>query len=95
MSYNDVDQNCNKKCMRYCEPCFDKYRPQVCNVCESMIGPTDLAESRVRSIGEQAFRRITTNVVFTLQKMRAGQSLDGKVERRVACIDKHWDLNHD
>ena len=38
-----------------------------------MIGPTDLAESRVRSIGEQAFRRITTNVVFTLQKMRAGQ----------------------
>ena len=74
-----IKQNCSKKCIRYCEPCFEKYRPQFCLTCESPIEQTDVNECRMRTIGEQAFRRVTTNVVFTLQKLRAGQIFDASI----------------
>ena len=66
-------QNCKEKCIKYCEPCYDKFQPQYCTFCDSPIEYQDISESRTRSIGEQAFRRVTTNVVFTLQKLRANQ----------------------
>ena len=69
-----IRQNCKNKCINYCEPCYEKFQPQFCNACDSAIEYSDISENRIRSIGEQAFRRVTTNVVFTLQKLRANQT---------------------
>ena len=82
-----IKQNCEGKCVKYCEPCFDKFQPTFCQFCDTPIETMNIKESRMKTIGEQAFRRVTTNVVFSLQKMRAGRIFEDSMWFNVIKCD--------
>jgi len=71
-----IRQRCTKKCVLYCLPCFESHMPRICHVCEVDNDVKNHRNCRTNAIGDNAFKNITANVVFSLQRIRNGHNFD-------------------
>ena len=76
----NIKHKCLNQCVTFCLQCFERNSPTLCPKCGEPVDLENPRDSRIRVIGESTFRRVTTNVVFSLQKLRRNEIFDQSIK---------------